>query len=104
MPAGVPPHRCCHAGCSAATFARIDPFDHLVLTTARPEACVEFYSRVLDLCSIASLPLDQVIERPQAAAWPILDGPVLRTGAPQTIRSVDRRDPDFNLVEISELA
>ena len=32
----------------------------------------------------------------------IVEGPVLRTGATSKIRSVYVRDPDFNLVEISE--
>jgi catechol 2,3-dioxygenase-like lactoylglutathione lyase family enzyme len=129
----------------------IDHLDHLVLTTARPEACVDFYTRVLgmrletfvggtppverrafrfghqkinlhvqgaefepkahlpvpgsqDLCFIASVPLDAAVARLQAAGWPILEGPVLRTGATSRIRSFYVRDPDFNLIEISEPA
>lgn len=58
----------------------------------------------LDLCFIASVPLEQVMARLQAAAWPIIEGPVMRTGATQKIRSVYMRDPDLNLIEISELA
>jgi catechol 2,3-dioxygenase-like lactoylglutathione lyase family enzyme len=57
----------------------------------------------LDLCFIADRPLQQVIERLQAEHWPIIEGPVERTGATQRIRSVYVRDPDLNLIEISEL-
>lgn len=58
----------------------------------------------LDLCFIASVPLQQVIERLERERWPIVEGPVPRTGATQKIRSVYVRDPDLNLIEISELA
>ena len=129
----------------------IDHLDHLVLTTARPQACIDFYTRVLglqlerfiggtppverlafrfghqkinvhvqgaefepkahlpvpgalDLCFLASVPLETVIERLDQAGWSIVEGPVLRTGATQPIRSVYVRDPDFNLIEIAEAA
>jgi catechol 2,3-dioxygenase-like lactoylglutathione lyase family enzyme len=55
----------------------------------------------LDLCFIASIPLEQVIERLKAANVPILEGPVPKTGATSKLRSVYVRDPDLNLVEIS---
>ena len=58
----------------------------------------------LDLCFIASVPLDEVIARLEAKQLKIIEGPVMRTGATSRIRSVYVRDPDLNLIEISELA
>ncbi|MCP3097316.1 VOC family protein [Myxococcus sp. K15C18031901] len=56
----------------------------------------------LDLCFITTVPLDQVIEHLKACSWPIVEGPVERTGATGRLRSVYLRDPDLNLVELSE--
>jgi catechol 2,3-dioxygenase-like lactoylglutathione lyase family enzyme len=128
----------------------IDHLDHLVLTTAREAACVDFYTRVLgmqlesfiggtppverrafkfgqqkinlhvqgkefepkahlpvpgalDLCFIVQIPLEEVVAQLQACNWPIVEGPVMRTGATQKIRSIYVRDPDFNLIELSVL-
>lgn len=58
----------------------------------------------LDLCFIASRPLDEVIAELQRKGLAIVEGPVMRTGAVSRIRSVYLRDPDLDLVEISELA
>jgi catechol 2,3-dioxygenase-like lactoylglutathione lyase family enzyme len=58
----------------------------------------------LDLCFIASVPLEAVIERLGEKGVAIVEGPVMRTGATSRIRSVYVRDPDLNLIEISELA
>jgi catechol 2,3-dioxygenase-like lactoylglutathione lyase family enzyme len=124
----------------------IDHLDHFVLTTARTEQCVDFYTRVLgmkferfgqdrmalkfgvqkinlhekgrefepkatlaapgtlDICFISAVPLAQVIARLGAARVAIIEGPVMKTGAQGPIRSVYVRDPDGNLVEISEPA
>ena len=123
--------------------------DHLVLTTAREAACIDFYTRVLgmqletfvggtppverrafrfgdqkinlhvqgaefepkahlpvpgalDLCFIAGIPLQAVMARLAEAGWPLVEGPVVRTGATGKIRSVYVRDPDLNLIELSE--
>jgi catechol 2,3-dioxygenase-like lactoylglutathione lyase family enzyme len=58
----------------------------------------------LDLCFLAAVPLETVIGRLRAAQVPIVEGPVLRTGATGKIRSVYVRDPDLNLIELSEPA
>jgi len=55
----------------------------------------------LDLCFIAAVTLEEVIAKLKAARIPILEGPVMKTGAVSKIRSVYVRDPDLNLVEIS---
>ena len=55
----------------------------------------------LDLCFIASVPLDEVLRRLAQANVPIVEGPVARTGAKGAMRSLYVRDPDLNLVEIS---
>ena len=55
----------------------------------------------LDLCFIASIPLDDVIAKLKASGVPIIEGPVMKTGATGPIRSVYVRDPDLNLIEIS---
>ena len=54
-----------------------------------------------DLCFIATTPLAQVIAHLQRCGVAILEGPVARTGATGTIRSVYFRDPDGNLIEVS---
>ena len=60
-------------------------------------------SGALDLCFLATVSLQAVMDRLAAEGWPVVEGPVLRTGATQKIRSVYVRDPDLNLIEISEL-
>lgn len=57
----------------------------------------------LDLCFITSVSLDEVIAHLEKENWPIILGPVQRTGATGAIRSVYLRDPELNLIELSEL-
>jgi catechol 2,3-dioxygenase-like lactoylglutathione lyase family enzyme len=57
----------------------------------------------LDLCFIADRPLIEVIAQLKKEQWPIIEGPVIRTGAIAKINSVYLRDPDKNLIEISEV-
>lgn len=58
----------------------------------------------LDLCFIAAVPLDEVIRKLNQLQVKIIEGPVTKTGAVSKLRSVYVRDPDLNLVEISQPA
>jgi len=56
-----------------------------------------------DLCFIAETTLADVITHLQASGVAIEEGPVERTGATGRLRSVYFRDPDGNLLEVSNL-
>ena len=56
-----------------------------------------------DLCFISTTPLDDVIAYLQAEGVVITEGPVRRTGAAGPILSVYFRDPDQNLIEVSNI-
>jgi len=56
-----------------------------------------------DLCFLTSVPLDAVIESLRSSGVTIVEGPVPKTGAQGALRSVYVRDPDRNLIEISNL-
>ena len=55
----------------------------------------------VDLCFITETPLAEVIEHVKASGVKIADGPVPKTGAAGPMSSIYVRDPDGNLVEIS---
>jgi catechol 2,3-dioxygenase-like lactoylglutathione lyase family enzyme len=56
-----------------------------------------------DLCFITSVPLAEVIAHLEQASVAILEGPVERTGATGSLSSIYFRDPDQNLIEVSNL-
>lgn len=54
-----------------------------------------------DLCFITTTPLAEVLAQLQANGVAVIEGPVERTGALGPMRSVYFRDPDLNLIEVS---
>jgi len=54
-----------------------------------------------DLCFISDMPLAWALEQVKKSGIKIIDGPVNRTGANGPIISFYIRDPDQNLIEIS---
>lgn len=56
-----------------------------------------------DLCFLTSVPLPEVQAHLAACAVTVTEGPVQRTGAQGPILSVYFRDPDDNLIEVSNL-
>ncbi|HAK6769466.1 TPA: VOC family protein [Salmonella enterica] len=55
-----------------------------------------------DLCFITSTPINDVVSEILQAGISIVEGPVERTGATGEIMSIYIRDPDGNLIEISQ--
>ena len=54
-----------------------------------------------DLCLITSVALPEVIAHLEACGVDLIEGPVKRSGAAGTLLSVYFRDPDLNLIEVS---
>ena len=54
-----------------------------------------------DLCFLTSIPLTEVMSHLATCGVPVIEGPVQRTGATGPILSVYFRDPDMNLIEVS---
>jgi catechol 2,3-dioxygenase-like lactoylglutathione lyase family enzyme len=55
----------------------------------------------LDICLITTTPLAEVAEHLTRCGVTIVEGPVAKTGATGPLRSVYFRDPDQNLIEVS---
>jgi catechol 2,3-dioxygenase-like lactoylglutathione lyase family enzyme len=55
----------------------------------------------LDLCFITETPLEEVLAHLEAEGVAIAQGPVEKTGALGSMMSVYFRDPDGNLIEVS---
>ncbi len=55
----------------------------------------------IDLCFIASTPLEEVVAHLRSCGVVIAEGPVEKTGALGPMSSVYFRDPDGNLIEVS---
>lgn len=54
-----------------------------------------------DLCFLSATPIRDWVSHLEACEIPVEDGPVQRTGATGPIMSVYLRDPDGNLIEVS---
>ena len=54
-----------------------------------------------DICFVTSAPIDDVITHLVSCGVTLLEGPVKRTGAKGSMVSVYFRDPDGNLIEVS---
>jgi catechol 2,3-dioxygenase-like lactoylglutathione lyase family enzyme len=54
-----------------------------------------------DFCLITAQTIEEVVAHLAACGVPVIEGPVIRTGAVGKIQSVYVRDPDLNLVEIA---
>jgi catechol 2,3-dioxygenase-like lactoylglutathione lyase family enzyme len=57
-----------------------------------------------DLCLITTTPIAEMVAHLQQQGVEVIEGPVTRTGALGPLLSVYCRDPDLNLLEISNYA
>jgi catechol 2,3-dioxygenase-like lactoylglutathione lyase family enzyme len=54
-----------------------------------------------DFCFVTGTPINDVLEKLQAQEIEVVEGPVRRVGALGSMESVYFRDPDGNLIEVS---
>ena len=55
----------------------------------------------IDICLITETPINELIDELRLAGVRLIEGPVKRTGARGAIISLYFRDPDLNLIEVS---
>ncbi len=90
-------------GRTALHFGRHKINLHLAGAEFEPKAATPVPGSA-DLCFIAETPLDAVIAHLRAYRVEIIEGPVPKEGATGRLTSVYFRDPDENLVEVSNYA
>lgn len=91
------------AGRKALAFGRQKFNLHEAGKEFEPKARVPMPGAI-DLCLITETPMAEVVAHLQRAGVTIDEGPVTKTGATGPILSVYFRDPDGNLVEVSNYA
>ncbi len=55
----------------------------------------------IDICLITETAINEVIDELRLAGVSLIEGPIRRTGASGPIMSIYFRDPDLNLIEVS---
>lgn len=58
----------------------------------------------IDVCLVTNTPIQEVIAHLNSTGVQIIEGPVRRTGANGPVLSLYFRDPDSNLIEVSNYA
>jgi catechol 2,3-dioxygenase-like lactoylglutathione lyase family enzyme len=87
-------------GRTALSFGRQKLNLHLYGKEFEPKA-LKPAPGAIDLCFITETPIDQWVEHLRSIDVKIVQGPVPKTGAAGPLNSIYIRDPDGNLVEIS---
>ena len=88
------------AGRRALAFGRQKFNLHLAGSEFEPKALKPTPGSI-DLCLITETPLDEVVAHLKSCGVAIAEGPVEKTGATGPIASIYFRDPDGNLIEVS---